>query len=253
MKRLLVLLTALAWLWAAPALCAPAIVGEASSAGAGTTTAVTTTQDCPVGAILFITGGGTDSNNAVPNAAADNLGTHNTYTFPYGGDGQGPISNSSGYSKITTDLASGTVVTVTFNVSSTTRGAVLVCSSDFTWTASPSDIATFGSHASSSAPSKTTATLAQAAEQAIGYVQQSVTSQTVTEDAGHGWTTIGSYSLGGANTLWLAYKNTAATTALVYAPTLGGTTNWIDNILTFKESGAVAKACTLSLLGVGPC
>ncbi len=89
----------------------------------------------------------------------------------------------------------------------------------------------------STAPTKTSSTLGQAVEVAFGLIYiQSDPSDGVTEDTGHGWAKVNAASQ--TSTLHVAAQVTAATTALVYAPTLGTTRTGAIAIKSFKVTAA---------------
>ena len=261
MKRLLVLLTALAWLWAAPAFAAigtPAVLYASPGDGTNTTSyAMTTvTNDCPVGSFLFVGVAIAQGNTSHITAVSDNSsGGPNSYTLvnanTAGGSG---IGASGAWTIVTHDVAIGTVITATLQFTDQRRGAIIACDSGIS--ATPADIN--GAGATGTLPTNVvtfgpTASLAQASELAIGFSTADA-NVGYTVDAVNGWTTISTflvYTSQGA--IYMAYKITAATTGLTHAPIISGTPDWTDNIYTFKGASSATKTCTLVLLGVGPC
>lgn len=115
----------------------------------------------------------------------------------------------------------------------------------------PLDTAPTGTHANSTAPTITTATLAQAAEFAVGGIAWGSNSATISGQTA-GWTLDTNQVVTAPNmSLAPAHQITAATTALVYAGTLSAANRWSDLVATFKQGSGTSAALTATIAGSG--
>lgn len=251
MRPLLALLGALAALaWSVPAVAAigtPTSLGTASAAASGGTgtLVITTGADCPPGslAVVIADGEGSIATTTVADSAGNSYTAGTTYAFP---------SNRLRFywSIIGTDLPSSGTITTTYALDTGKKYATASCVSGVA--SADLDGGASGTTGASTAPSITTATLNNANE-IIYAVVQVVTgvSDTYTEDAGNGWTTLNSVSLATSGKMHVAYKIVAATTAKTYAPTLGTSRTWGESYQTFTAA-TTGSTPRMMLMGVGP-
>jgi hypothetical protein len=115
----------------------------------------------------------------------------------------------------------------------------------------PLDAAPTGTHASSTAPTITTAVLAQATEFAVAGIAWGSNAATISGQTA-GWTLDTNQVAASPNmTLAPAHQITAATTALTYAGTLSGSNRWSDLVATFKEGSGTSAALATTIAGTG--
>jgi hypothetical protein len=215
---------------------------------------ITTTADCPVGAYEMVIFGAETAAPTISSVTDNSVGGPNTWsvksqTIVTGND----TASQAAIAPITSDLASGKTITLTMSGNVSAKGVIAICVRNAA-SSSVVDISGVGANSgagTSTAPSFTTAALAQASEVAIGFFSTNNTG-TITEDGA--FTTVDTQgAFGTHNNVHVAYKLTAATTAVTYAPTLGTAANWTDNVITLKApaSGTAHMPGSLILLGVG--
>jgi len=195
---------------------------------------VTATQAGNMPAIVVCFSG---SNGNVINTVADNK-SNSWAKAKSVNPGASKLACEIWYVDPATAIAGITTVTVTFSVTATADGRFFEASGIAN---APHD-STGGAvnNGSSTTPTVTGGTLAQADEWVLaccGYA----TTGTITLDTSHGWTNDAKTINSGTNKTdqQVSYQETAATTALTHAPTLGTTGNWVEVMAAFKVAGGV--------------
>jgi hypothetical protein len=253
MRRALIALTV--WLLtvcpAAAAITVANIGTEISASSLNSVTLTTTTNDCPVGSYVMVS-------LALGNTSAwgINDGLGNTYT---------PLSQTYTssqklvllYAKVGTDVAIGTVLTISWTTNSR-NAAAAICVTGLA-SSSPLDKTGNGYDSVSTVSAVpgstlTTGTLSVANEIVVGvWGDGTGTYGTWTED---GSFTSDNFPTPGSNqNVRIAHCISSCTTtsSVAYAP------SWVTarvvgaQLWTFKPSGGAVKVCTQMLMGVGPC
>jgi hypothetical protein len=193
--------------------------------------AVTTSAAASAGDLVLVVCHGGSSNAAT--SCTDSAG--NTYTA-LGTVSVGTRRVTAFWSRIASEIASGGSVTITYSSATGVKfGAIYKVSGT---ASSPADIdgGTGASGTSSTNPSITTGTLAQANEIVFAWtvVIGDAGSDSFTQAAD--FTALTGVTLAGASggVLRMAYRIVSATTAVTYAPTLGTARDWAVNYVAFK-------------------
>lgn len=216
-------------------------IGKNATAAGALTLVITTTADCPTGSTLFVA---TAENltSVTISTATDSAG--NTYTGGTAINGTGlKIRPFHALSAI--HLPLGGTITITYSASTVAQAAVASCAATGI---TATDTQAAGASGNNTSPSITGSVLAQASEIVFGFVAVAVGgSDSFTEDATY--SPVDAALQSGGLALHLAYRQTNATTAPTYAPTLGTTRQWVANLRTYK---AISASCgSLALGGAG--
>lgn len=248
MKRLIGLLLAALLGFTQPALAGignPFNLGGANGTGSATV-AITTGSDCPVGDTALVTFGSLNSADALV-SVSDNAGTPNTWTLIDAGSGQNGTAGTA-YAPITSDLASGKVITVTGG-STGSKAANAICVAGLT--TSPVDKHnnyTSSGTGSTSATSVATGTLGQSTELVVGVLGTSSAAISAYVPGGS-FAAVGAITCNGTNCITQAWQIVSSTASVASAPSWTGSASYSNGVISLK--GVVAGGASAAILGVG--
>jgi hypothetical protein len=249
LRRLLIALSAFAFLAASPCLAAigtPVSLGGVTTSSTGMSASFNTTTNSPAGNAIFIA-----IQSSISATAMTVSDTINTYSTPVA-YGSSSIAGTEwiAYCLNCLSVPSGTAITVSWSSVSARVNAGAISVSGIA-TSSALDVHAAGTSGTGTTATQTSPTLAQAAELMIGVTDISYPPGTYTEASG--FTTLPQWGNGFNFFMNWAYQITSATTPVTY------TTSWTQTGKTYQPflfslkgaSGITGSGSGLLLTGVG--
>lgn len=220
------------------ALCGavPAAAIAVTHIGTSSNSTIAIGVDIPASALIVV--GVYDSNNAASNVGTLSDTVNGAHTLGPNANNNGATAN--GAAKIfyfwnSAAIGSGTGASINYSVGAGTRRMSAFYATGIQTSADPGEASATATGASA-APSVTSGSPTAAGELFVGLVGNTG-NFAFTQDAALAWATPpnGSYGISGPGIRGGSVVN-AGGTALTYAPTLGGSTNWAALVLAFKKA-----------------